>query len=107
VFLLSAAKERWDNTRNARAAMVGAIAHPGRVIFAAGAVIVAVVFTFAVSRPLPPRETGIILGVAVLLDAALIRRLLLTVLLRRMGRSAWYLPGWARRVLPTVTFGHT
>jgi RND superfamily putative drug exporter len=106
VFLLSAAKEHWDHTHDPRAAMVGALAHSGRVIFAAAAVMVAVFFTFAISGPLPPKEMGVILGVAVLLDAALIRLLLLPVLLRLMGRWAWYLPRWARRVLPDVTFGH-
>jgi putative drug exporter of the RND superfamily len=106
VFLLSAAKEHWDHTHDPRAAMVGGVAHSGRVIFAAGAVMVAVFFTFALSGPLPPKEMGVILGVAVLLDAALIRLLLLPVLLRLMGRWAWYLPGWARKVLPAVTFGH-
>jgi RND superfamily putative drug exporter len=107
VFLLSAAKEHWDHTHNPREAMVGGVAHSGRVIFAAGAVMVAVFFTFALSGPLPPKEMGIILGVAVLLDAALIRLLLLPVLLRLMGRWAWYLPSWGRRVLPAVTFGHS
>jgi putative drug exporter of the RND superfamily len=107
VFLLSSAKEHWDRTGDAREAMVGGVAHSGRVIFAAGAVMVAVFFTFALSGPLPPKEMGIILGVAVLLDAALIRLLLLPVLLRLMGKSAWYLPKWARRVLPNVTFGHS
>ena len=85
VFLLSAAKEHRDHTHDARRAMVGAVAHSGRVIFAAGAVMVAVFFTFALSGPLPPKEMGIILGVAVLLDAAMIRLLLLPVLLRLMG----------------------
>ena len=107
VFLLSAAKEHWDHTHDARRAMVGGVAHSGRVIFAAAAVMVAVFLTFALSGPLPPKEMGIILGVAVLLDAALIRLLLLPVLLRLMGRWAWYLPRWARRVLPDVTFGHS
>jgi RND superfamily putative drug exporter len=106
VFLLSAAKEHWDHTHDPREAMIGAVAHSGRVIFAAGAVMVAVFLTFALSGPLPPKEMGIILGVAVLLDAALIRLLLLPVLLRLMGRWAWYLPRWAHRVLPDVTFGH-
>jgi putative drug exporter of the RND superfamily len=106
VFLLSAAKEHWDHTQDPRAAMVGGVAHSGRVIFAAGAVMVAVFFTFALSGPLPPKEMGIILGVAVLLDAALIRLLLLPVLLRLMGKWAWYLPRWAHRLLPHVTFGH-
>ena len=57
------------------------------MIFAAGAVMVAVFLTFALSGPLPPKEMGIILGVAVLLDAALVRLLLLPVLLRLMGRA--------------------
>jgi RND superfamily putative drug exporter len=106
VFLLSSAKEHWDRTHDPKEAMIGGIAHSGRVIFAAAAVMVAVFFTFALSGPLPPKEMGIILGVAVLLDAALIRLLLLPVLLRLMGKWAWYLPRWARHVLPDVTFGH-
>ncbi|MGO9976748.1 MAG: MMPL family transporter [Solirubrobacteraceae bacterium] len=107
VFLLSSAKEHWDRTGDPRAAMIGAVAHSGRVIFAAGAVMVAVFFTFALSGPLPPKEMGVILGVAVLLDAALVRLLLVPVLLRLMGRSAWYLPRWLRRILPNVKFGHS
>jgi RND superfamily putative drug exporter len=106
VFLLSSAKEHWDRTEDPREAMIGGLAHSGRVIFAAGAVMVAVFLTFALSGPLPPKEMGIILGVAVLLDAALIRLLLLPVLLRLTGKWAWYLPRWARRALPEVTFGH-
>jgi RND superfamily putative drug exporter len=106
VFLLSSAKEHWDRTGDPRKAMVGGVAHSGRVIFAAGAVMVAVFLTFALSGPLPPKEMGIILGIAVLLDAMLVRLLLVPVLLRLLGRWAWYLPGWAHRILPQVRFGH-
>jgi RND superfamily putative drug exporter len=106
VFLLSSAKEHWDRTHDAREAMVGGVAHSGRVIFAAGAVMVAVFFTFALSGPLPPKEMGIILGVAVLLDAALVRLLLVPVLLRLLGAAAWWLPAPLHRVLPDVRFGH-
>ena len=106
VFLLSSAKEHWDRTHDAAEAMVGGVAHSGRVIFAAAAVMVAVFFTFALSGPLPPKEMGVILGVAVLLDAMLVRLLLVPVLLRLIGRWAWYLPRWAHRVLPEVRFAH-
>jgi RND superfamily putative drug exporter len=106
VFLLSSAKEHWDHSQDPREAMVGGVAHSGRVIFAAGAVMVAVFFTFALSGPLPPKEMGVILGIAVLLDTMLIRLLLMPVLLRLMGRWAWYLPRWADRLLPDVRFGH-
>jgi hypothetical protein len=87
VFLLSSAKEHWDRTHDPKEAMIGGLAHPGRVIFAAGAVMLAVFLTFALSGPLPPKEMGIILGVAVLLDAALVRLLLLPVLLRLMAHG--------------------
>jgi putative drug exporter of the RND superfamily len=106
VFLLSSAKEHWDRSHDPREAMVGGVAHSGRVIFAAAAVMVAVFLTFALSGPLPPKEMGVILGVAVLLDAALVRLLLVPVLLRLLGRRAWWLPGWADRWLPDVRFGH-
>ena len=91
---------------DAREAMVGGVAHSGRVIFAAAGVMVAVFFTFALSGPLPPKEMGVILGIAVLLDAFLVRLLLVPVILRLLGRWAWWLPRPLRRVLPDVRFGH-
>ncbi|MFO7572238.1 MAG: MMPL family transporter [Gaiellaceae bacterium] len=106
VFLLSSAKEHYDRTGDPREAMIGGVAHSGRVIFAAAGVMMAVFFTFALSGPLPPKEMGVILGVAVLLDAMLIRLVLMPVLLRLLGRSAWALPGWLDRILPDVRFGH-
>jgi RND superfamily putative drug exporter len=106
VFLLASAKEHWEKTGDAREALIGGIAHSGRVIFAAAGVMVAVFFTFALSGPLPPREMGIVLGVAVLLDAALVRLLLLPVLMRLTGRAAWHTPRWLAKILPAVTFSH-
>ena len=106
VFLLSSAKEHWDHSHDAHEAMVGGLAHSGRVIFAAAGVMVAVFFTFALSGPLPPKEMGIILGVAVLLDAFLVRLVLLPVILRLLGKWAWWLPSPLRKILPDVRFGH-
>jgi RND superfamily putative drug exporter len=107
VFLLSSAKEHYDRTGDPRDAMVGGLAHSGRVIFAAAGVMVAVFFTFALSGPLPPKEMGVILGVAVALDALLIRLVLVPVALRLLGTWAWSLPRWLDRILPDVTFGHS
>ncbi len=106
VFLLSSAREHWDKSHDPREAVVGGLAHSGRVIFAAAAVMVAVFFTFALSGPLPPKEMGVILGIAVLLDAALVRLVLVPTLLRVFGRHAWALPRWLDRLLPDVHFGH-
>ena len=107
VFLLSSAKEHYDRSHDPREAAIGGLAHSGRVIFAAAAVMVAVFFTFALSGPLPPKEMGVILGLAVLLDAMLIRLILIPTLLRVFGHSAWALPRWLDRILPDVRFGHS
>jgi RND superfamily putative drug exporter len=106
VFLLSSAKEHWERSGDPKEAMIGAVAHSGRVIFAAGGVMVAVFFTFSLSGPLPPKEMGIILGVAVLLDTLLVRLVLLPVLLRLTGRAAWACPAWLARILPNISFAH-
>ena len=107
MFLLASTKEHWDRSHDPRVAVVGGLAHSGRVIFAAAAVMVAVFFTFALSGPLPPKEMGVILGVSVLLDAMLVRLVLLPALLRVFGRRAWALPRWLDRILPNVRFGHS
>ena len=106
VFLLASAKEHYERSGDPKEAMIGALAHSGRVIFAAGAVMVAVFFTFALSGPIPPKEMGIVLGIAVLLDAFLVRLVLLPVLLRLTGHAAWYVPRWLERILPTIRFAH-
>jgi putative drug exporter of the RND superfamily len=107
VFLLASAKEHHDRSGDPREAMIGGVAHSGRVILAAAAVMVAVFFTFALSGPLPPKEMGVILGIAVLLDALLVRLVIVPVALRLLGPWAWWLPRWAGRVLPAVRFGHS
>jgi putative drug exporter of the RND superfamily len=62
----------------------------------------------AVLKPftLSPKEMGVILGIAVLIDAMLVRLVLLPTLLRVFGRHAWTLPRWLNRILPDVRFGH-
>ncbi|GCB59641.1 MMPL family transporter [Rhodococcus erythropolis] len=106
VFLLATAKEHYERSGDPKVAHVDGLAHSGRVILAAAAVMVAVFFTFALAEPLPPKEMGIILGVAVLLDAVLIRLILLPVLLRLTGHAAWWSPAWLRKVLPNISFSH-
>jgi RND superfamily putative drug exporter len=106
VFLLATAKEHYEKSGDPRSAQIDGLAYSGRIIFAAAAVMVAVFFTFALADPLPPKEMGIILGVAVLLDATLIRLVLLPVLLRITGHGAWWTPRWLNRILPNISFSH-
>jgi putative drug exporter of the RND superfamily len=68
--------------------MVGGMAHSGRVIFAAGDVMLAMFLTFALSGSMRPKQMGIILGFAALRDALLVRLMLVPILLRITGRAA-------------------
>ena len=106
LFLLSAAREHYDLTGDPQHAMRMALRTSGRVVVAAAGVMVAVFLTFALSGPLAPKEMGIILAVAVFLDALCIRLILLPVVLRLTGHGAWHRPAWLNRVLPHVRFAH-
>jgi putative drug exporter of the RND superfamily len=101
VFLLSSIRAELDRTGNPRSGLVEGLAGSGRVINAAGAVMVVVFFTFALSGPLAPKEMGVILGVAVLLDTLLVRLLLLPAVLRLLGPAAW----WTPRLLDRLPHG--
>jgi RND superfamily putative drug exporter len=106
VFLLATVKEAYSRTGDAREALVEGLAGTGRVINAAAAVMVVVFMTFALAGPLPPKEMGFILAVAVLLDATLVRLLLQPVVLRLLGARAWWMPAWLDRRLPHVGLSH-
>lgn len=106
VFLLSSVKEHFERTGDARQATIEGMATSGRVINAAAAVMVFVFFTFSLAGVLPPKEMGAILGLAVLLDATLIRLLLLPAILRLLGERAWQPPRLIDRWLPEVRHSH-
>ena len=86
--------------------MTGSVGTSGRVVLSAAAVMIAVFLTFALSGPLAPKEMGVILAVAVTLDALAVRLVLLPVILRLGGHHAWYRPAWLDRVIPHVRFSH-
>ncbi|TAM82381.1 MAG: MMPL family transporter [Jatrophihabitans sp.] len=106
LFLLSTAREHYDATGDPHHASREALRSSGRVVVAAAGVMVAVFLTFALSGPLAPKEMGIILAVAVFLDALCIRLVILPVVLRLTGHAAWRSPRWLARALPRVRFGH-
>ncbi len=106
VFLLASAREHFERSNDPNDAVEGALAHTGRPIVAAAGVMVAVFFTFAIAGTLPMKEMGLILGTAVLLDAFLVRLVLVPAVLHIVGRKAWWLPSTVARVLPEVRFAH-
>ena len=90
----------------ARAAVATALPAECACALAIIALCVAPASAIADGDPAEGGKMGIILGVAVLLDALLVRLLLMPVMLRVLGRWAWYLPKPLGRLLPDVRFGH-
>lgn len=106
LFLLAAIKERRDVTGDARLAVREGIARTGRPITNAALIMIVVFVAFGVTGPIPPTELGVTLALAVLLDATVIRMMLVPSLLGMLGERAWHLPGWLDRLLPQITFEH-
>jgi RND superfamily putative drug exporter len=106
LFLLAAIKEHHDATGDSRLAIREGIARTGRPITNAALIMIVVFIAFGVTGPIPPTELGITLAVAVLLDATLIRMMLVPSLFGLLGDKTWYLPTWLDRVLPKVEFSH-
>ena len=106
LFLLSAAKERYETRADPEQAMVGSLHASGRVVVSVAVVMIAVFLTFALSGPLAPKEMGVILAIAIALDALVVRLTVLPVLLRFGRRHIWYQPPWLARLLPQVRFSH-
>ncbi|MHB8692834.1 MAG: MMPL family transporter [Solirubrobacteraceae bacterium] len=103
VFLVSRVHEEWHRRRDATAAISEGLARTGRVITAAAAVMVAVFGAFAISGNRVLAMFGLIMAVAVLLDALVIRMLLLPAVLELLGRMTWILPDWLERRLPRLS----
>jgi putative drug exporter of the RND superfamily len=102
VFLVSRMHERWVQTRDNSKAVAGGLALTGRVVTAAAAIMVCVFLSFMLGEDRVIKEFGVSLASAVLLDALVIRCLLLPAVLHLIGRRTWALPGWLERPLPRV-----
>jgi len=102
VFLVSRVHEEWQARRDASAAVREGLARTGRVITAAAAVMVAVFGAFAISGDRVLAMFGLAMASAVLLDAIVVRMLLLPAVLQLLGRTTWALPRWLDRRLPRV-----
>ncbi len=106
LFLLAAIKERYDATGDAQLAVREGIARTGRPITNAALIMIVVFIAFGVTGPIPPTELGITLALAVLLDATVIRMMLVPSLMGLLGERSWWLPGWLARRLPNIRFSH-
>jgi putative drug exporter of the RND superfamily len=101
VFLLSRIQEEWRRGSSNSAAVADGIASTGRVITAAAAIMVCVFGSFVVGDPLRILDVfGLGLAVAILVDATLVRMVLVPSIMQLLGNANWWLPGWLDRRLP-------
>jgi RND superfamily putative drug exporter len=102
VFLLSRIHEEWQRNHDAQGAVREGLAATGKVITAAAAIMIVVFAAFVLSPDRMLQQFGLGLAVAILLDAVVIRCLIVPAVMQLLGRRAWWLPGPLRRVLPKV-----
>jgi uncharacterized membrane protein YdfJ with MMPL/SSD domain len=92
VILISRIAEHYRRTGDNRAAVVHGIEHTGSVITSAAAIMVAVFAGFALADLLPVKQLGVGLGLAVFLDATVVRGVLVPAAMAVMGRGNWWWP---------------
>jgi putative drug exporter of the RND superfamily len=103
VFLLSRVHEEWTHRRDNREAVLHGLAATGRTITAAAAIMVMLFLAFVLGPDLTIKLFGLGLAGAVLLDALVVRSVLVPALMLLLGRANWYLPRWLDRVLPHLS----
>lgn len=102
VFLLSRVREEYLRTGNNSEAVADGLASTARIITAAAAIMVTLFLSFVLGDERIIKEIGFGLAVAVLVDATLVRMLLVPSTMELLGRTNWWLPGWLDRVIPTL-----
>jgi RND superfamily putative drug exporter len=102
VFLLSRIREDWEQTGDAHGSVVRGLASTGRVISAAAAIMVAVFLGFASEVDVVVKQLGVGMAAAILLDATVVRMVLVPATMSLLGEWNWWVPRWLARVLPTI-----
>jgi putative drug exporter of the RND superfamily len=103
VFLVSRMHEEWAATGDNRRAVTTGQAETGRVITAAGLIMILVYLAAGlINKSLEIQEVGIGFAVAIVIDAFVVRTVLVPSLMHLFGRWNWWLPSWLGRLLPTV-----
>ncbi|MCY3661401.1 MAG: MMPL family transporter [bacterium] len=102
VFILSRVREEWLRTGDARESVIKGVGATARVITAAAAIMTAVFAGFLLGDQPVVKMIGLALAVAVLLDATVIRLILVPSTMVMFNRANWWLPGWLDRILPNV-----
>jgi trehalose monomycolate/heme transporter len=99
VFLLSRIREEWDNRHDNEEAVAYGLEHTGRIITAAALIMIAAFSGFTIGSFVGLQEFGVGLSAAILLDATIVRAILVPALMKLLGDWNWYLPKRLERIL--------
>jgi putative drug exporter of the RND superfamily len=102
VFLLSRVREEWHRTGDSRTSVADGLAATAKVITAAAAIMVFVFGTFILENERTVKLMGTGLAAAILLDATIVRLLLVPATMELLGDRNWWLPRWLDRILPDI-----
>ncbi|MFZ6005672.1 MAG: MMPL family transporter [Actinomycetota bacterium] len=102
VFLLSRVKEEWRRTGDSHLSVANGLATTARVISAAAAIMVFVFGSFILENDRTFKLFGVGLASAILLDATIVRMLLVPATMELLGDRNWWLPRWLDRLLPHI-----
>ncbi|MFD7245850.1 MMPL family transporter [Streptomyces massasporeus] len=102
IFLLSRVHEAWLRTGNAKGSVAHALEITARVITCAALIMVSVFAAFLLSDNIVVKMLGLGLAVSVLIDATVVRLLMVPAVMTLLGRHAWWMPRWLDRVLPHI-----
>ena len=102
IFLLSRVHEAWLRTGDAKASVAHALEITARVITCAALIMVSVFAAFIVSDNIVVKMLGLGLAVSVLIDATVVRLLMVPAVMTLLGRHAWWTPRWLDRMLPHI-----
>jgi RND superfamily putative drug exporter len=103
VFLMSRIREEHVHGLLTREAVEHGIAAIGRVVVAAALIMGTVFAAFILTADRISKEFGILLAIAILTDALIVRMTLVPAFLTMLGEKSWYIPRWLDRVLPKLT----
>ena len=103
VFLMSRIREEHVHGLPTKEAVEQGIAGVGRVIVAAAVIMGTVFSAFILTPERVSKEFGILLAVAILTDALVVRMTLVPAFFTLLGEKTWYMPGWLDRILPGIT----
>jgi putative drug exporter of the RND superfamily len=103
VFLVSRMHEEWVNTSDNRKAVRRGLAGSGKVVAMAAAIMTSVFGAFILGNDPIVKLFGVALSTAVLLDAFVVRLILIPSLMTMFGKANWWLPDWLSRLLPHVS----